>query len=443
LTPEKSLTGKGHGRIHFVELLTVDIDGQPKGMTVPISPVASVEPLTTGKVLVPGCSIDGSSIKGLAPVSDSDLRLVPDISTIREVPGSLPRRACAFTDVHQRSRTGNLQPHPLASRNILRRVIKQLSAQGLRALVKLEPEFFYLTKTGEPLDTAGYVDVIPYNQGTDLLLETALDLRAAGIEAKWLHSEHGEGQQEIELDFTDANNAADNYILFKILVHNRASLNDVDVTFMPKPFSNQAGSGLHCHLQLWQGEKNILGKPDGNLTEIGRQFVAGLLEHAPAITAIANPSINSFKRLIPNFEAPVYIAWGYRNRSALIRVPLFTRTENAAIEFRSPDPLANPYLLLASIIGSGIDGVQKQIEPPNPISEDIYHLQPKQLSQLNLSKLPENLNQALLVFQQDSVINQILGKELCKRYIQIRLAELYDYTHHYITEFEWKNYKHR
>lgn len=443
LTPEQPAPSNGRSKIHFVELLTVDIDGQPKGMIVPIRPVTSVEPLKTGKVKVPSCGIDGSSVKGLTPVSDSDLRLIPDISTIREVPGSSPRRACVFADVHQRGHNGTLQPHPHASRNILRRVVQQLSAQGMKVRVKLEPEFYYLTKNGEPLDKAGYADLIPYNLGMDLLLETTLDLRAADIEAKWLHSEHGEGQQEIELDFSDASSAADNFTLFKILVRHRAALHGIEVSFMPKPFSNQAGSGLHCHLQLWQGDKNVLGTPEGNLSEIGRQFVAGLLGHAPAITAIANPTINSFKRLIPDFEAPVYITWGYRNRSALVRVPLFTQSENAAIEFRSPDPLANPYLLLASLIGAGLDGVHKQIQPPNPMSENIYQLQPQQLSQLNLSKLPETLSQALQVLQQDKVISKILGQEFCKRYKRIRLAEWYDYTRRYITDFEWEHYRHR
>ncbi|MFX1562572.1 MAG: glutamine synthetase family protein [Promethearchaeota archaeon] len=443
MSSEQPATDVGRGKIHFVELLTVDIDGQPKSMTVPITPVTSTEPLATGKIPVHSCGIDGSSVKGLAPVSDSDLQLIPDLSTIREIPGCSPRRACAFADVHQRSQSGALQLHPLASRNILGRVIKQLSTSDMTIRVKLEPEFYYLTQTGEPLNRAGYADIIPYNKGMDLLLETALDLRAAGIESKWLHSEHGEGQQEIELDFTEAGCAADNYVLFKILARHRAALHGVEVSFMPKPFPSQAGSGLHCHLQVWKGGKNILGTSKGVLSEIGQQFVAGLLEHTPAITAIANPTVNSFKRLVPEYEAPVYITWGYRNRSALVRVPLFTTQENAAIEFRSPDPLTNPYLLLASLIGAGLDGVQKQMQPPKPISENVYDLQPQELSQMNVSMLPVSLNRALQFLQKDDVLGNILGEEFCKRYKRIRRAEWYNYTRQYVTDFERKHYKNR
>ena len=245
------------------------------------------------------------------------------------------------------------------------------------------------------------------------------------------------------LDFTELSQAADNFTLFKLLVRRRAALYDIEVSFMPKPFQNEAGSGMHCHLQLWKGNQNILGNSDGTLTETGKHFVAGLLHHAPAITAIANPTINSFKRLVPGFEAPVYITWGYLNRSALIRIPLFTSSAKAAIEFRSPDPLANPYLLFSVLIGAGMDGIERQLQPPAPITEDVYHLPSKRLTQLKIQQLPDTLRGALNALRKDKVLCETLSQDFCNRYQQIREAEWYQYTHGVITDKEWEWYIHR
>lgn len=441
--PAKLTPSEGRGKLHFVELLTVDIDGVPKGLTVPISPVDSITPLHKGTSPIPQCGIDGSSVKGLATITTSDLRLVPDSTTIQELPNSHPRRAVVISDVYKRATDGRLSPHPLAPRTILKRNVERLAAKGMEMRVKLEPEFYFLTEDGVPLDAAGYADIFPENKGMDLLLETALDLRAAGIETAWLHSEHGQSQQEIELNFTELSRAADNFMLFKLLVRRRAALYDVEVSFMPKPFPSQAGSGLHCHLQLWQGNKNLLGNPDGTLTDTGLHFVAGLMHHAPAITAVANPTVNSFKRLVPGFEAPVYNAWGYLNRSALIRIPLFTSSENAAIEFRSPDPLTNPYLLFAVLLGAGLDGVEKQLKAPEPVTEDLYHMSDKQLAQRKIEQLPDTLQGALQALQKDKLLTDVLGQEFIKLYQEIREAEWYQYTHASVTDQEWEWYLHR
>jgi glutamine synthetase len=427
-------------KIHFVELLTVDIDGQPKGMTVPITPVSSVEPLLKGSTPIPSCGIDGSSVKGLARITDSDLRLVPDVKTVRELPGVKPRRAAVFTDVFQRGPDGKLRPHPMAPRTVLCALVDQLAAENITIRVKTEPEFYYLTAEGAPLDEADYADLFPRNRAADLLLESTLDLRAVGIEPRWLHAEHGHGQKEIELDFTDIGRAADNLTLFKLILRRRAAVHGLQVTFMPKPFADQAGSGLHCHLQFWQGEENLLGNADGTLSKQGLQFVAGLIEHVPAITAIANPSINSYKRLVPGYEAPVYIAWGYRNRSALIRVPLFNQSKDADVEFRSPDSLCNPYLLLTALSAAGLDGIHRKLAPPEPVADDLDHLPQSQLAKLKISQLPATLTAALQSLQQDAVIRQALGEDLCSRYSEFRAAEWYEYTHRRVTDFEWDEY---
>ncbi len=440
---DETVSSEGRGKLHFVELLTVDIDGVTKGMTVPIRPVDSIIPLKKGTSSVPSSGIDGSSVKGLASITSSDLRLIPDISTIQELPNSIPRRAVVIADVSQRGTDGGLAPHPLAPRTILKRNLEHLAAKGFQVRVKLEPEFYFLTEDGVPLDTAGYADIFPDNQGMDLLLETALDLRAIGIETVWLHSEHGQSQQEIEIAFTELEQAADNFMLFKLLLRRRAALYDVEVSFMPKPFPSQAGSGLHLHLQLWKGNKNLLGNPDGTLTETGQNFVAGLLHHAPAITALANPTVNSFKRLVPGFEAPVYITWGYLNRSALIRIPLFTSAENAAVEFRSPDPLTNPYLLFSVLMGAGMDGIEQKLQAPEPVTEDVYHLSSKRLHQLKIAQLPDTLNGALQALQKNPVLRDVLGPEFTNLYSKIRREEWYKYTHGTVTDWEWEEYLHR
>jgi len=430
------------GKIHFVELLTVDLDGCPKGMTVPIPPVEAVEGLAKGSPPIPSCGVDGSSLAGMATVEQSDLRLVPDLETVRELPEATPRRALVVTDVYQRRADGQLQLHPAAPRSVLRRLVGRLKEHGLMVRVKLEPEFYYLAEDGSPLDEATYADLSPLNKGSDLLLETALDLRAVGIEARWLHSEVGQGQQEIELDFTEISRAADNFLFFKVLVRRRAALHGVGVTFMPKPFPDQPGSGLHCHLQLWKGDRNLLGGPGGNLSQQGLHFLAGLLEHAPAITAIANPSVNSYKRLVPGFEAPIYIAWGPRNRSALLRQPLFTDPQNAAVEFRSPDPLTNPYLLLACLAAAGMDGLDRQLQPPEPVEEDLYSLTGQQREKMGVQELPKTLQEALHALQSDQLLNRILGEELLRAYTARRSAEWHDYTHGCVTDWERSRYLH-
>jgi len=440
---DEPIPPEGRGKLHFVELLTADIDGVLKGMTVPIRPVDSIMAMKKGSTPVPNSGIDGSSVKGLASITTSDLQLIPDASTLCELPNSIPRRAIVIADVYQRGADGNLVPHPLAPRTILKQNIEQLAAKGLQVRVKLEPEFYFLTEDGVPLDTAGYADIFPDNQGMDLLLETALDLRAIGIETAWLHSEHGQSQQEIELAFAELGKAADNFILFKLILRRRAALYNTEVSFMPKPFPSQAGSGLHCHLQLLKGNQNILGNPDGTLTEVGHHFIAGLLNHAPAITALANPTVNSFKRLVPGFEAPVYIAWGYLNRSALIRVPLFTDSEKAAVEFRSPDPLTNPYLLFSVLLGAGMDGIERELEAPEPITEDVYHLPQKRLNQLKIEQLPDTLKGALQALQKNQILRRVLGPEFCDLYQEIREAEWYKFTHEVVTDWEWEEYLHR
>jgi glutamine synthetase len=308
--------------------------------------------------------------------------------------------------------------------------------------VKVEPEFHFITPDGEPFDEAGYADTYPKNPGMDVLLELASTLQSLGIRPRVIHHEVGESQQEIELAFDEATKMADNILLFKNLARAISLNQGIDVTFMPKPFEGAAGNGLHCHLQLWDGDKNLFGVDGGpELSETAKMFVAGLLEHAPAITAIANPTINSYKRLVPHHEAPVYITWGMMNRTALIRVPMFGSGENAAIEFRSADPMANPYLLFTAIIAAGMEGVNRKLTPPEPRSEDIFHLTDEERDNLGIKMLPTAIDEALDCLEKDSVITEAIGQDIVDNFVKLKREEWRNYTSHVVTDWEWEMYE--
>ncbi|TFH02110.1 MAG: glutamine synthetase [Candidatus Thorarchaeota archaeon] len=296
-------------KIENCELRFTDILGRMKAMIVPCNPVDELKALAADPVLKNGTSCDGSSVTGLANVEASDLKLDPDLSTLIEIPYLGRRTAAVMCYVRKKETTGaSKEFYALDSRGRLEIVYEEHLPEKMHLRVKVEPEFHFITPEGEPFDDAGYADTHPRNPGVDVLLSISAAIRKIGIKPRVIHHEVGEAQQEIELDFEDARKMADYILIFKNITRSIAQEHGIDVTFMPKPFPGEAGSGLHCHLQLWDGEKNLFGDPEtGGLSETAKQFIAGLLEHAPAITAIANPSVNSYKRLVPHHEAPVYI----------------------------------------------------------------------------------------------------------------------------------------
>jgi glutamine synthetase len=256
-----------------------------------------------------------------------------------------------------------------------------------------------------------------------------------------IHHEVGESQQEIEIDYAEAKRMADFVLLFKNLARAVTQNYGLDASFMPKPFTGSAGNGLHCHMQLWDGDKNLFGTDKGDdLSETGKMFVAGLLHHAPAITALANPSVNSYKRLVPHYEAPVYISWGLRNRTVLIRVPQFDTGDKAAIELRSPDATANPYLLFSAVIAAGMDGVKRELKPPEPRSEDVFHITDEERDALGIGTLPATLDDALNQLEESSLMEEALGHELVETYLKVKREEWMEYQSFIVTEFEWEKY---
>jgi glutamine synthetase len=428
-------------KIEFLELRFPDLLGRLKAMIVPINPVETIAEVAKDAALEKGTSCDGSSVTGLANVEASDLRLDPDPESLIELPFVAHRTAAAMCFVRKKAAKGK-EFYPLDTRGLLHKTCEELLPGKMQLKVKVEPEFHLITQDNEPFDEAGYADSYPKSPGMDILLDISSALRILDIQPRVIHHEVGEAQQEIELAFADALKMADNILIFKNLARSISQNQGVDVTFMPKPFESQAGNGLHCHLQLWEGDKNLFGKDDtSELSETARMFVAGLIEHSPAITAFANPTINSYKRLVPHHEAPVYITWGMMNRTALIRIPLFKSGESAAIEFRSPDPMANPYLLFSAIIAAGMDGIERKLTPPEPRSEDIFHMTDEERDNLGIQVLPTALDEALEALLKDEVISKVVGPEIMRSYINLKREEWRLYTSQIVTDWEWEMYE--
>ncbi len=430
-------------RIEYVEFRLADIYGQLKGMIVPCKPAKSVEELLDDPLMEKGTSIDGSSIVGLSRVESSDLFLQPEPATAVELPYWDIRTAAVMCFVREKMfEDTEAEYYPKDTRGRLHHVCEEYLRENMQLMVKTEPEFYAITPDGQPIDRGVYADIYPKSPTTSYLLNLSNALRFVGMELRVIHHEVGLAQQEIEINYSDARHMADTLLLFKNLARAVALEQSIDVTFMPKPFDREAGNGLHCHLQLWEDGQNLFGSDNaGSLSEAAEMFVAGLLEHAPAITAIANPTVNSYKRLVPHQEAPVYISWGDRNRTALIRVPLFKSKNDAAIEFRSPDPSTNPYLLFSALIAAGMDGIEKELEPASPISKDVFKMSDSKREQLGMGSLPSTLGSALKCLEEDDVITQAIGEEIAEDFIQLKKDEWLDYVNRSITDFEWNRYR--
>lgn len=428
--------------IEYIEMQFVDILGRLKAMIVPCEPADSLETLSRDPVLRKGASVDGSSVAGMASVESSDLRLDPDLSTLVELPYTSQRTAAVMCFMKEKITSSDSDLyHPKDSRGLLWSVCNNLLPGQMHFRVKLEPEFYFITEDGDPLDNGHYADTYPANPAADVLMEIASSVREVGMRPLVAHHETGPSQQEIEIDFDDVRRMSDFILMFRSIARAVTHDHGLDLTFMPKPFPESAGSGLHTHLQLWDGKRNLFGsETESGLSNTAKSFIAGLLEHAPAITAIANPSINSYKRLVPHMEAPVYISWGYRNRTALVRVPLFTDNQKAAVEIRSPDSTCNPYLLFSAIISAGMDGVDRELTPPESRSEDVFSLTDEERDRLGIRMLPATLEEALRCLEQDTVIKDALGSRLFQAYIKIKREEWREYTSNAITDWEWQRY---
>lgn len=383
-------------KIRFLQLVFVDINGVPKGMEIPISRYE--------EAVEDGISFDGSSIPGFQGIEDSDLVFKADPTTFSEVPWEGIARVYGY--IYRDDR-----PYWADSRGVLRNTLEELAGKGIKAYIGPEPEFYFFRKNGtwelNLPDAGGYFDIINLDKARDIKREIALYMPYFGLTPEVLHHEVGRAQHEIDFRFDDALRTADNIISFKYVVKAVGEMHGLYATFMPKPIYGMPGNGMHLHISLWKGDENLFMGEDG-ISDTALHFIGGILKHARALTALTNPTVNSYKRLVPGYEAPVYISWGYRNRSALIRVPAFWGN-GARIEYRCPDPSANPYLAFAAILKAGLDGIEKGIEPSAYVEENVYEMSDGAREELGIDTLPGSLEEALDELRKDRVIKEALG----------------------------------
>ena len=406
--------------VESLRLQFTDIQGLVKSVSIPATRL--------GKALDSGTGFDGSSIEGFARIQESDMLLRPDISSFAILPWRARENrnvARLICDVYK----PNGQPFEGDPRYVLKRAMKKAEEMGYTMNVGPELEFFLFNMengraTTRPHDFAGYFDFGPVDLAEEIRREIVLALTDMGFKIEASHHEVARGQHEIDFTYGEALRTADNVVTFKYVTRTIAMKNGLAATFMPKPIYGAAGSGMHVNISLFRGEENAFFDPDAKmqLSDLARHFAGGLLEHAPTITAVTNPLINSYKRLVSGFEAPVYIGWSGPNRSSLIRVPS-GRGLSTRLEFRSPDPSCSPYLGFAAILAAGLDGVKRKIDPGDPVDMNIYELSDEERDRLGIKLLPSNLREALDRLEEDRVVRDALGEHVFANFMRLGSLE--------------------
>src|SRR4030043_848480 len=396
------------------------------------------------QALEDGMGVDGSSIEGFARIDESDMVAMPDPDTFQLLPWR-PRehRAVArmFCDI---LKPGG-EPFEGDPRYVLKLNLKRASEMGYTYYVGPELEYFYFkdSKGTEVLDEGGYFDMTPLDAATDLRRDTVLTLEEMGIGVEFSHHEVASSQHEIDMRYTDALTMADNVMTYRLVVKEVAIKHGVYATFMPKPVFGINGSGMHVNQSLFKGDKNAFfeSKDKYHLSDVARCYIAGLLRHAPEITAITNQWVNSYKRLVPGYEAPVYISWARRNRADLIRVPEYKPgKENATrIEFRSPDPACNPYLAFSVMLAAGLEGIQKGYKLPAPVQENVHKMTDDERKKRGIGTLPADLLEAVQLTEKSELVRKALGDHVFHAFIENKKIE-WDRYRTQITDYELKRY---
>ncbi|MBW2708042.1 MAG: glutamine synthetase [Deltaproteobacteria bacterium] len=421
--------------ISFVQFWFTDVLGVLKSFA--ITPSELEEGMTEGM------GFDGSSIEGFARIHESDMIAKPDPTTFQLVPWRSGDRPVArmFCDIMHPDGT----PYEGDPRYVLKKLLKKIAEKGYTFYVGPEAEYFYFKddKGTEVLDTGGYFDSRPLDMGSTLRRDTIFALQDMGIQVEYSHHEVAPSQHEIDLRYKEAMCMADNMMTYRLVVKEVARQNGVYATFMPKPIFGENGSGMHVHQSLFTKDKNAFydASDDFNLSTIARQYIAGLMRHAPEITAVCNQWVNSYKRLVPGYEAPVYVSWARRNRSAMIRVPMYKPgKENATrIEFRSPDPACNPYLAFAVMLGAGLKGIENKYELPAPVEEDIFEMNPAERKAHGITDLPGNLYAAILTTEKSELVREVLGDHVFNKFIENKRIEWDVYRTH-VSQYELDRY---
>ena len=427
--------------IKFVRLQFTDILGIPKNVEIPAEKLDDV--------LEKGIAFDGSSIEGFVRISESDMYLDPDLSTFAVYPWSTEGENGVTARIICDVKRPDGQPFEGDPRYVLRRMVGEAEQLGYDMFAGAEAEFFLfrLDENGRPSvglhDQGGYFDLLPVDYGEETRKDIVVALERMGFEVEAAHHEVAPSQHEIDFRFADVLRTADNIVTFRFVVKTIAMMRGLHGTFMPKPLFGENGSGMHTHLSLFQGETNAFYDADQSpywLSEVGMGFLAGLIEHIGAITALANPTVNSYKRLVPGYEAPVNVSWARGNRSALIRMPASNTPEiSTRMELRSPDPSANPYLMYAGILAAGLDGIKNGRTPPPAVEENIYELTDAQKRERQIHLLPTDLNDAVNALEADEVVREALGEHLIEKYVEAKREEIAGYRLN-VTRWELDRY---
>jgi glutamine synthetase len=421
--------------IKFVSMWFTDILGFLKSFAITIDELELA--------LEDGMGFDGSSIEGFARIDESDMMALPDPSTFQIIPwdSKETRVARMFCDIYW---PGG-KPFEGDPRYVLKKNLKRASDLGYTFYVGPELEYFYFKSphSTECLDQGGYFDMIPSDTATDLRKETVLTLQDMGIRVEYSHHEVAPSQHEIDMRYTDALTMADNIMTYRLVVKEVALRKGIHASFMPKPIFGVNGSGMHTHQSLFKGERNaFFDKNDKyHLSKIAKCYLAGLLKHAPEITLVNNQWVNSYKRLVPGYEAPVYISWAQRNRADLIRIPGYKPgKENATrIEFRSPDPACNPYLAFSAMLAAGLEGVDKEYEPPPPVEENVYEMSEKARARRGIGTLPGSLDEAISLAEKSKLLKKCLGDHVFDSLIKNKKIE-WDRYRAQVTDYELNRY---
>ena len=412
--------------VDFLRLQFTDILGVVKNVSVPAHQAE--------KAFTEGIYFDGSSIEGFVRIQESDMRLVPDPDTFAVLPwrndgdSGAARLICDIVDTDG-------EPFIGGPRQVLKSVLDDAEEMGYSVSIGPEPEFFLFEKDDDgnattiPHDNGGYFDLAPKDLASDVRKEIIFTLEEMGFEIEASHHEVAEGQHEINFKYDDALGTADNIATFRAVVRAVAEQHDLHATFMPKPIAEINGSGMHSHISLFDEDGNNAFADDDdefNLSETAYQFMGGVLNHAEAFTAVTNPTVNSYKRLVPGYEAPIYVAWSDTNRSALVRVPDAAGV-SARFEVRSPDPSCNPYLGYAALIAAGLHGIETDADPGDPVQEDIYEFDDEKRQEYGIDTLPPNLGAAVEELEADEVISGALGPHVSEKFPEAKSQEFSEY----------------
>ena len=425
--------------IRFIRLWFTDVLGTLKSV--------AIAPAELEGAFAEGIGFDGSAIEGFARVQESDMLAKPDPATFQVLPwrGESPGTARMFCDIHMPDGT----PSWADPRHVLRRALAKASDLGFTFYTHPEIEFFLLEGVPEdrgvprPVDAGGYFDLTPHDVSHDFRRQAITMLEAMGISVEFSHHEVAPGQQEIDLRYADALSTADNVLTTRHVIKEVALSQGVYASFMPKPFSDQPGSGMHTHLSLFEGDTNAFYDPadDLRLSKVAKHFIAGLLQHAAEITAVTNQWVNSYKRLVAGGEAPPYAVWGSNNRSALVRVPMYkpTKSGSTRIEVRSPDSATNPYLCFALLLAAGLRGIEQELPLPPGAEDDVWSLSEQERRALGMRPLPTSLAEAIAAMEGSELVAETLGEHVFDFFLRNKRAEWQAYRSE-VTPFELGRY---